>query len=823
MQLFIYQLKQGFLSLRQKPGFVFSVSSTLGITLGALLCVLTLAYVMLAKPLPYPEAEKLYVSSNEHIDENGKLMFEAFSYPALMALYNQRGLFSEAALVAFNRGVLLSQEDLPMIEATFVSPQWFNLTGMPMALGRAFENSENVGSYNPVAIISYETWLGNFSADESIIGKTINFENTSYQIIGVVGKNYIEPQIYAYHRGASSYRKTQIWLPWDFNSTRDEVRKTWWRVNSGMVVGKLPTELSVKQAQKRASTNINEKWLSAIVGDDRFTGKTQRIALHDFQKVIVGDNKKSVYFLLAGIIGLVVIAFFNIANLMTSRALMQQRNMAIQAAIGAKQSILFNILFSEALLLVFLSLVVGIGIAVFGFYLIEYYLLASLSRANEMAVNGFTLISAVIILFSFSWVFAKVSLKNINRKTLAITMKSSGKGTGNQLPKKLRQLLIICQITVTSVLIFISLNLFKEAVSKIYAPSYLNINRVITLTLAPTKTVVMSPESTLAELSQIKQTLAELPQVEALSHSASPFSSFSRWWSGLTVQDSNEKHNMVYRIIDEQYFSLLQQSLISGDNFTDIDVQNQNNVMIVNDVLAKKITEKGDVIGKKVFFKGERIFTIIGVVNGMTVPAEQEGGSRVYIPRSAVYDLRPREKQSVLIKLKENQEITREQVVEVIKSISSSFSVDKLEALEYVRHQRLFNQIVTALVTALLSIFSLLLAGIGIYGILSYSIQIRRFEIGARLALGAKRANIFTLIFKDNTGGIFIGFVLSSLLLLCLIFSFNRYLNTYINLQMLSLFILTLSSILAISFLACYLPLRQYINKPVINSLKGSE
>jgi len=156
MSLFFYQLKQAFLSLKQKPGFVFSVVSTLGITLGVLLCVLTLTYVMLIKPLPYPEPKKLYVSSNEHIDEKGKLMFEAFSYPALMALYNQNDIFSESALVAFKRGVLLSQQDLPMVEATFISPQWFNLTGMPIAIGRPFESSENIESYNPVAIISHD-------------------------------------------------------------------------------------------------------------------------------------------------------------------------------------------------------------------------------------------------------------------------------------------------------------------------------------------------------------------------------------------------------------------------------------------------------------------------------------------------------------------------------------------------------------------------------------------------------------------------------------------------------------------------------------------
>ena len=161
MNLFLYQLKQALISLKEKPGFVFSIVSTMGITLGALLCVLTLAYVMLVKPLPYPEQEKLHVASNELIDAKGKLMFEAFSYPALMALYKQKDIFSQAALVAFKRGVLLSQQDLPIMEATFVSPQWFSLTGMPMAIGRTFDSSEDVESYNPVTVISYETWQNN--------------------------------------------------------------------------------------------------------------------------------------------------------------------------------------------------------------------------------------------------------------------------------------------------------------------------------------------------------------------------------------------------------------------------------------------------------------------------------------------------------------------------------------------------------------------------------------------------------------------------------------------------------------------------------------
>ena len=823
MNLFIYQLKQAFLSLKQKPGFVFSIVSTMGITLGALLCVLTLAYVMLIKPLPYPEQEKLYVASNEHIDPKGALMFEAFSYPALMTLYQEKNVFTESALAMYTKGVLLSQNDLPMMEASFVSPQWFSLTDMPMAMGRRFQETESLDKYSQVAIISHETWLDTFSADKNILGKKIDFDNVSYQIIGVAGVDYIEPQIYSYQRGASKYRRTQLWLPWDFNTTNLEARKIWWQVNNGLIIGKLGEGYTAQQAESTFTPLINEKWLSAIVGDARFKGKTQKIALHDFKKVIIGDNRKSVYFLLAGIVGLVIIAFTNIANLMTSRAFIQQRNMAIQAAIGAKQSTLFNVFFSEALILVFLSLIVAITITFLGFTLIEYYLGSSLSRVNEMSVNGFTFSISISILFIFAWLFAKISLKSVNNKALAVTINTSGKGTGSQLPKVLRQVLIISQVTVASVLIFISMNLFKEAITTINEPSYLNIENVMSLILAPTKTVTLSEESGLAQLSLIKQKLATLPQVEAISHSASPFSFYSRWWPGLTEQNNNAKHNMVYRIIDEGYFYLLEQSLLAGENFTVTDVRDQNNVMIVNDVFAKKLSEQGNVIGKKVFFKEDRIFTIVGVVKGMKVPGENNIAERAYIPRSAVFELLAREKKSMLIKLRDEQEITRQQVIEYIKSVSSAYSVDQLETLADVREQRLFNQIVTAVVTAVVALLSLMLAGIGIYGILSYSIQIRRFEIGARLALGAKRTNIVTLVFKDNAGGILIGFAVSALLLLCLFTSFNGDLNPYVSVKILPLYMLTLSLILVISFIACYLPLRQYINKPVIHSLKGSE
>ncbi|MCJ8319128.1 MAG: FtsX-like permease family protein [Colwellia sp.] len=602
-----------------------------------------------------------------------------------------------------------------------------------------------------------------------------------------------------------------------------DVRKIWWQTTNGMLIGKLSIDNYANQAAQIFSTLINELWLEAIVGDERFTGKTQKIALHSFKKVIVGDNKKVVYLLLAGIIGLLIIAFSNIANLMMSRAMTQQRIMTIHAAIGAKRANIFSALLSESLILMCFSMLIALIVSFVGFELIERFFGASLSRSAEMSNNLFTVGISVVILLVLSLLLATVATKTVIQSQLFATLNTGGKGIGSQVSKLFRQLLIICQVTVASVLIFISATLFKESFYSINTSSGLNVSNVMALTLASSTSDVPSAEQAIPVLDEIKEKLSFLPQVHAISHTKSPFESFERWWPGLTTLEDNQKLNVVYRVVDEQYFSLLSQQHILGNVFDKNDVLEQSNVMIVNDMVAKRLEPSGQVLGKKVFFRDDRIFTIIGVVKGVHLPAEKDIGERVYIPRSAVYDLTTREKLSLVIKLKENQQLTRQQVVNTIKEVSSSFSVKSLESLSDTRFQRLFNQYVTTMVTAILTVLSLVLAAIGLYGILSYSSQMRRFEIGTRLAIGAKGKDIVILIIKENLVPLIVGIAVSFIVVWGLYLNFNEYLPVDFVAEIVTLFVMTVCLIGIISFIACYLPLRQYINQPAIHSLKGSE
>jgi ABC-type antimicrobial peptide transport system permease subunit len=176
-----------------------------------------------------------------------------------------------------------------------------------------------------------------------------------------------------------------------------------------------------------------------------------------------------------------------------------------------------------------------------------------------------------------------------------------------------------------------------------------------------------------------------------------------------------------------------------------------------------------------------------------------------------------------LVKTKVGQVITREQVVKVLLQVSSELKLFSLSTLDSRRVERLFAQYTTAVTSGTLAVITFLLAGVGLYGILSYSTQMRRFEIGTRLAIGAKRSDVIKLIVKDNAAMILLGMLTSVLVLLSLYLGFNDNLNAYLSNNLAFVFVLTLVPIALLSLFACYWPLRKYINQPVVDSLRGSE
>jgi predicted permease len=816
MNLFIYQLKQAFLSLKKKPGFVFSVVTTMGITLGALLCVLTLAYVMLIKPLPYPEQDKLYWVEHGLADNFGEERASSFSYPGLIHFYEKQTVFSESALLCFGESLLASDPAQPLVNTTFVTPEFFSLTATPIVLGRAFEQSESKESNSPVALISYDTWQLAYNGSHDVLSEKITINDVSFNIIGVVAEHFIEPEIF------TPGRKTQYWLPWDYNFKAKDYRDAWGNVLYELAyVGKLKEGYSQTQAEQKISPFLNDLWQENVISMAFYKDWTVSLKLKSLKSIIIGDNKQRMYLLLAAVLGLLVIAFANISNLFIARAIEQKRSLAINAAVGASKRQIFKSFYAESTVLMFASLMFALVITSLGFGLLQYYLAEFLPRVNELAINAFTLSSALCCLVILAFIFARLSSNVVNYRELNSSLQSSGKGSGVQVSKKVRQALIISQVAVTTLLVFANLSLFNQSTSIINTPMKYNVEQVYTLDLSRSSLLKWNSDEVLSLLKEIENALLQLPEVSEVSQSNSPMNSNTANFTLL-----GQEKTFSAELQDESgynSFQLLEQPLLAGDWFSEEDIQTGRKVFVVNDVFAKQLAPNGNVVGMKISMENEIdrennavMRTIVGVVAGVNLPNKSVSPAQAYWPIWKGSD-------NFLIKVKPQQNLSREQVVNTVKSVTNKFTLSSLERLSDVQANMLFTQYTTAITSGVLAIFTFLLGAIGLYGILSYSTQIRRFEIATRLAIGAKKNDIVKLIFFDNIKPLFVGILVSVLLLLALYLNFSELLISYLSIASIPPLILTLALISLTSFFACYFPLRQYINKPVIDSLKNSE
>jgi predicted permease len=817
MHLFAYQLKQAFLSLKQKPGFVFSIVSTMGITLGALLCVLTLAYLLLIEPLPYPEQDRLFVAEHKVLGDKKETKTVAYSYAGLVHLYKSKVAFEKATIMYYDQDVILSHLSQPLVNTTYATPELHQLLASTMATGRMFAASEALDTNNPVAMLSYNTWQNKYDGSVDILEQKMNIRGVSYRIIGVLAENFVEPTL------AEIGRETQVWLPWDYNQTDQVSRKSFLSIKGNFkFIGQLKKGLSQSQAQQLLTPLVSERWQEGVADMEFFKAWSIEMRVSSVKDVMLGESESIALMLLAGVIGLVLIACANISNLFIARTAEKQRQMAIQAAIGATKKQLFKGMFAETSLLMLMSIILALILAKGGFYLMQKYLGAVLPRVNELSLNQITLSCAALITIIFALFFAKLSTRIINYCELNASLQSSGKGSGLRVSTKTRQVLIASQVALATLLVFANFSLLKDAVKTINTPIGFTTNNISTLTLNFSSNPLSSEEEVIAIMAEIIEKLKTLPQVEAIAHGSSPLDGFGI--KLLTKLDNNEGHSPYLKRIDHRYFKLIEQPLLQGENFTKLDSRDNNYLMIVNQAFAKQLTPDGDVVGMRLVSINEPEFKIIGIVKDIAIPGDTPFGSddvAAPIPRAYVPDNLNDNK--FILKIKADQSISRQQLGKLLAEVDARYSVFSFKSADDMLTQSLFTQITTAVTTTALTLITFFLAGIGLYGILSYSTQMRRFEIGTRMAIGAKRGDLILLIIKDNVKPIVFGLLLSLVILLSVYFFFSVELSSYITAQLAPLFLVTLVLISTLSLLACYLPLRRFINSPAINSLRGNE
>lgn len=801
MRLFYFHLILAIQSLKHNKSYALTVVTTLGLTLGALICALTLTYVMVYKPLPYPNQAQLTYIEHQLIDNEGKVDGRAFTYPNLMHLYKHHNVFSNTALQYFDGDIITSESSKPRVEISFVTPEWFELFDMKLHLGRGFEQTERLNTYNPVAVISYQTWQNTFEGRADILGHSISFSGKTYEIIGVLEKDSIELNV------AAPGIHTKIFVPWDFNSIPDSERVRWGNDDGSlMFVGQLPSTYNMAQVSQQLTNLISENWQQQVSNASFFTDWSINIVATPLSSVIVADSENQLFLLLFGTLGLAVIAIANIANLYMARTAQQQHTLAVNAAVGAPRSGILSLALADAVILLGLSLIVSIVIAHYGFSLATHYLANFLPRASELGLNPFTLVSSLAILLLLLAFFALLNVKMTNYRQLISSLKSSGKGTKVQVSSKLRFTLITSQIAIASFLIFANTLLFSDAYSVMTKPLGYETDNIHALVLSQPQG---SREEKAVQMQSLIKAIEAEPNVLGVSQSIRPSGFFTL---AIAEQESGRRYSVRGKGVDEHYFAMIGQPLLAGENFTNTMREDENPGIIVNEHLARKMSPEGNALG--ITMQGGA--KVIGIVKSIIVPGKTA-------PEPRFYYLSRASRNMLLIKTVNNQPLSRDTIVSLADNINKQLNLFSYRPTEYYKASRLFTTKTTAVTTLVLIFITLLLCSIGLYGILKYSSEMRRAEIGTRMAVGAKRKDILKLICVENLTPLAAGIGLNAMALGIIYVVSGQLVSNYQSTQLAWSFTSSIVTVTFIGFIASYLPLKRYFVHPTIYCLRGEE
>jgi len=813
-------------ALRQAKGYAATVILTLGLTLGVLIAMFNLNYQILAAPLPYADEEKLVVGSTEWLDKEGSVM-----YPRVLPVHLFHQLYpitseqlSDQALFSFSY-VGMTLRDLahsPQVQIAYTTPGYMRMYQMPILHGRAFSDDEEVGSKQAVAILSEKTWREHYNADVAVLGRNIQIGEQFYKVVGIAAASFIEPRL----TGPS--RQNDIWLPWDYaDSTEPQPGDI---SGAHFYLAKLtePGERLAFEQQWRAE--IHSRYQAEIAGVASEQGRSVQFNAEPLRHILQGDSSQRTLWMLAGSLLLLLIAAANITNLLLSRAARQQRSMSIQAALGAQRHHLMAQILAELSWLMTVALVLAFVVAEAAYTLLQHHASDSLPRLTELGIDGATLVFALGTTLLLALAFAWLISRQINYRALQQNLQSSGKGSGVQISSRTRQLLIGAQVMLAAMLLICSAQVLLQSLQQLrqqigFASSDRYQVTIDNITPAPDENLPLEQRRAAyrqqkEELMQVRDILQQHPAVQSVSVSNYPPISFDGYYGSANFIQSPDKPNdlLFSRAVytDQYYLPLFDIKLVQGRNFTAQEISSQALVVIINQTLARQLQADGNVLGQKLYSRdASLVYEIIGISSDHHLPDQWSAveTGRSYLTRNLG------EIANLQLQLKPGMQLDKTDINRAMTQVSPHYRAANVYSIESNVDRILLSNYLAAAVTSALVVLSFVLAAIGIYGVLSYSVQLRRFELGVRMSIGARPVTILRQLLGENLKPVLMGLALAALALAALWLGLKQ--STFNVPLSVGGFALPLLLIVLLTVLTTLLSVWSIIRKPAVYALQG--